>query len=125
STRVTGSAQGSAPGHGLARCAAADRSPGHRDRQPPHAVTGACALTPKGDRDFASEVDLDVERALRSFLTAETPDIGFLGEEEGSTRSEAERQWILDPIDGTVNFIRALPLCGVSLALVEAGKPVI
>ncbi|HLU45163.1 MAG TPA: inositol monophosphatase family protein, partial [Natronosporangium sp.] len=66
-----------------------------------------------------------MERALRSFLTAETPDIGFLGEEEGSTRSEAERQWILDPIDGTVNFTRALPLCGVSLALVEAGKPVI
>jgi myo-inositol-1(or 4)-monophosphatase len=86
---------------------------------------GPGALTPKGDRDFASEVDLDVERALRSFLTAETPDIGFLGEEEGSTRSEAERQWILDPIDGTVNFTRALPLCGVSLALVEAGKPVI
>lgn len=83
------------------------------------------ALMGKGDRDFASEVDLTVEREIRTFLAAETPSIGFLGEEEGSTRPDAERQWILDPIDGTVNFTRALPMCGVSLALVEAGKPVI
>lgn len=83
------------------------------------------ALTGKGDRDFASEVDLAVEREIRAFLSGETPDIGFLGEEEGGTRPEAERQWILDPVDGTVNFTRALPLCGVSLALVEAGRPLI
>ena len=78
-------------------------------------------LTPKGDRDFASEVDLAAEREIRAFLAAETPDIGFLGEEEGGTRPDAERQWVLDPVDGTINFTQALPLCGVSLALVEAG----
>ena len=83
------------------------------------------ALTAKGDRDFASEVDLAAEREIRAFLATETPDIGFLGEEEGSTRPDAERQWVLDPVDGTINFTQALPLCGVSLALVEAGRPVI
>ncbi len=82
-------------------------------------------LTPKGDRDFASEVDLAAEREIRAFLAAETPDIGFLGEEEGGTRPDAERQWVLDPVDGTINFTQALPLCGVSLALVQAGTPVI
>lgn len=82
-------------------------------------------LTSKGDRDFASEVDLTAEREIRAFLADQTPDIGFLGEEEGGTRPGNGRQWVLDPVDGTINFTHALPLCGVSLALVQDGQPVI
>ncbi|SCF41425.1 myo-inositol-1(or 4)-monophosphatase [Micromonospora purpureochromogenes] len=82
------------------------------------------ALTVKGDRDFASELDYAIERDMRAFLSAETPDIGFLGEEEGRTGS-AEMQWILDPIDGTANFVRRLPLCAVSLALVHRSEAVL
>jgi myo-inositol-1(or 4)-monophosphatase len=81
-------------------------------------------LTPKGDRDLTSEVDYAVERSVRDFLHARTPDIGFLGEEEGMTGG-GEYVWILDPVDGTVNYVRHLPLCGVSLALACGDQPVL
>ncbi|MFV2019609.1 inositol monophosphatase family protein [Micromonospora sp. LOL_023] len=89
-------------------------------------------LAGKGDRDYASEVDLAVERDLRAFLADATPHIGFLGEEEGSTGGAVGtggagggEQWVLDPIDGTVNFAHGVPLCGVSLALVRDRRPVV
>ncbi|NJP34882.1 inositol monophosphatase family protein [Micromonospora thermarum] len=82
------------------------------------------ALTVKGDRDLASDLDYTIERDVRAFLQAETPEIGFLGEEEGQTGS-AEMRWVLDPIDGTANFVRGLPMCAVSLALVRGDEPVL
>jgi myo-inositol-1(or 4)-monophosphatase len=81
-------------------------------------------LTAKGERDMASEVDYAVERALRTFLAERTPSVGFLGEEEGGSGSQALR-WTLDPVDGTVNFVHGSPLCGVSLALVDKDDPVL
>jgi myo-inositol-1(or 4)-monophosphatase len=77
-------------------------------------------LTEKGDRDPASEVDLAVERFVRDFLYNKTPEIGFLGEEEGGNSTAYELLWMLDPIDGTVNFLHDLPLCAVSLSLCDA-----
>ena len=65
-------------------------------------------LTAKGDRDYASEVDFEVERTVREFLKASTPDVDFLGEEEGLTGVGHGRKWALDPIDGTVNFANTL-----------------
>lgn len=82
-------------------------------------------LTAKGDRDYASEVDYAVERELRALLAEETPAIGFLGEEEGSSGDGAELEWTLDPVDGTINFAHGLPLCGVSLALMEGKRPIL
>jgi len=83
------------------------------------------ALTAKGDRDMASEVDFAVERAVRAFLDERTPAIGFLGEEEGPTGSQAEPLWTLDPVDGTANLIHGVPLCGISLGLIHEGRPVL
>jgi myo-inositol-1(or 4)-monophosphatase len=80
-------------------------------------------LTPKGDRDYASEVDFAVERTVRDFLARQTPDVGFVGEEENSAATRASEWWALDPIDGTVNFAHGLPLCAVSLALIRDGQP--
>jgi myo-inositol-1(or 4)-monophosphatase len=80
-------------------------------------------LTAKGDRDMASEVDFAVEHAIRSFLRKETPDIDFLGEEEGSAGNVGDALWTLDPVDGTANFIHGLPLCAISLGLVRRGRP--
>jgi myo-inositol-1(or 4)-monophosphatase len=74
-------------------------------------------LTEKGDRDPASEVDLAVEHSVRDFLHNKTPDIEFLGEEEGGEPSGGGLLWMLDPIDGTVNFLHGFPLCAVSLSL--------
>jgi myo-inositol-1(or 4)-monophosphatase len=79
-------------------------------------------LTSKGDRDMASEVDFAVEREVRAFLTRETPDIGVLGEEEGGATDGT--RWVLDPIDGTVNFVHGLPLWGISLGLIHEGRAV-
>jgi myo-inositol-1(or 4)-monophosphatase len=81
-------------------------------------------LTAKGDRDMASDLDFKIEREVRSFLQVKTPGIRFLGEEEGVT-GQGEMLWSLDPIDGTVNFLHGIPLCGVSLGLVHNKQPVL
>jgi myo-inositol-1(or 4)-monophosphatase len=78
----------------------------------------------KGDRDMVTDVDLLVEDTLRDFLARQTPHIGILGEEHGHT-GDAELWWALDPVDGTANLARGIPLCGVSLALVENGQGVL
>ena len=83
------------------------------------------ALIQKGDHDFATAVDVQIERLVRHSLARATPDIPFLGEEEGAKGRHAERTWVFDPIDGTANFARGTPLCSVSLALLDRGRPVL
>jgi myo-inositol-1(or 4)-monophosphatase len=58
------------------------------------------------------------------FLHNKTPEVGFLGEEEGGDSAGHELIWLLDPIDGTVNFLHGFPLCAVSLSLCHAGTVV-
>jgi myo-inositol-1(or 4)-monophosphatase len=83
------------------------------------------ALIGKGDRDFATDVDLRIESEIRTSLAEATPDIPFLGEEgDGQDRVRGVR-WVLDPIDGTINFARDSPLCSISLSLVIDGQPVL
>ena len=77
----------------------------------------------KSDRDFADAADFAIEDAVRSLLSTESPDMGFLGEERGRSGPE-DRYWCLDPIDGTVNYTRSIPNHGVSLALIEDGIPI-
>ena len=79
----------------------------------------------KGDRDYATAVDVEIERGIREILREADPNIAFLGEEEGLSPAEAGAMWVLDPIDGTINFSKGSPLCAVSLALVEAGRPIL
>jgi myo-inositol-1(or 4)-monophosphatase len=80
------------------------------------------AMIEKGDRDYATKVDVEIERVIRQALREAEPGIAFLGEEEGLSSAEADAIWVLDPIDGTVNFSKASPLCGISLALIEGGR---
>jgi myo-inositol-1(or 4)-monophosphatase len=82
------------------------------------------ALIGKGDRDFATDVDLRVESEIRASLAEAVPEIPFLGEEEGGVELGVAR-WVLDPIDGTINFARDSPLCAISLSLVIGGQPVL
>ncbi|WP_308167259.1 inositol monophosphatase family protein [Catellatospora tritici] len=81
--------------------------------------------TAKGDRDMATETDCTIERAVRAFLAEKTPDVGFLGEEDGRMGAPGPWFWVLDPVDGTVNFVHGSPLCGVSLALMRDTRPVL
>jgi myo-inositol-1(or 4)-monophosphatase len=77
------------------------------------------SVAAKGERDLVTDVDTAVEDAVREFLAAETPEIGILGEERGRSGARDGAWWALDPVDGTANFARGIPLCGVSLALVD------
>ena len=83
------------------------------------------ALIGKGDRDFATDVDLRIESEVRALLVEATPEIPFLGEEEGGGIQLDEVRWVLDPIDGTINFARDSPFCAISLSLLIAGQPVL
>lgn len=67
--------------------------------------------------DWVTEVDLASERAIRDFLHTETPEIAFHGEETGGA-GEGLR-WLVDPLDGTTNFVHRFPAVGVSVALVD------
>lgn len=71
----------------------------------------------KADRDLVTDLDRAVEDTVRDFLAAETPEFGFLGEESGGATDG--RHWILDPVDGTSNFVHGTPLYAVSLALAD------
>ena len=83
------------------------------------------ALIAKGDRDFATGVDLQIETAIKTALATATPDIPFLGEEEGGDEHAERPRWVLDPIDGTINFAKDSPLCAISLSLLVSGQPVL
>lgn len=78
----------------------------------------------KADRTFVTDADQAVEAAIRELLAAERPTDAFYGEETGVS-GESSRQWILDPIDGTSNFLRGVPVWGTLIALAVEGVPVI
>jgi myo-inositol-1(or 4)-monophosphatase len=72
--------------------------------------------------DLVSEADLAAERAIRELLAARRPDDGFLGEEGGGEDGTSGLRWIVDPLDGTVNFLFGIPQWSVSVAVAdEAG----
>lgn len=76
----------------------------------------------KGPRDYVTEVDRAAEESIVEMLRAAYPDHSILGEEFGLQGPEqAECQWIIDPLDGTTNFIHGLPNYAVSIALTQCG----
>src|SRR5215468_8518349 len=77
----------------------------------------------KGDRDITTDVDLDIERLVHQCLSHATPQVGFLGEENGGDQTGT--RWVLDPVDGTANYTRGLPCVGTSLTLIHQHRPVI
>ncbi len=78
----------------------------------------------KPDRTPVTDADQAVEQALRAALRESRPDDAILGEEYGGDRAPG-RQWILDPIDGTANFLRGVPVWGTLVALAIDGRPVV
>jgi myo-inositol-1(or 4)-monophosphatase len=99
-----------------------------------HALAGAAAAhslrlfrTPldiiaKADESPVTQADRAAETAMRDILAAERPADGIFGEEHGQERVDAERIWVLDPIDGTRSFITGSPLWGTLIALVRGGR---
>ena len=82
---------------------------------------GSIKVHSKNYNDFVSEVDHASERAIIETLQEAYPDHGFIGEESGNDRTDAEHVWIIDPLDGTTNFIHGFPQYAVSIALAVDG----
>jgi myo-inositol-1(or 4)-monophosphatase len=76
----------------------------------------------KGRQDFVSAADKECEAFVMGEMTTAFPEDGFLGEEGGQRDSRSGATWIIDPIDGTSNFLAGLPVWCVSLGLVENGR---
>ena len=77
----------------------------------------------KGPQDFVSHADRDVEGLVRREIARVYPDDAFLGEETAASfAGPLDRCWIVDPIDGTHNFLRGIPYWNIALAYVEQGR---
>src|SRR6266404_2933031 len=83
----------------------------------------------KGRFDLVTDADLASQRAIQAFLLERFPDHGFLGEEEGASQArpapDAPPTWIIDPIDGTTNYVHDFPFYCVSIGLQIAGELVV
>ena len=67
--------------------------------------------------DMVSDADRDAEAAITGLLAAERPDDGLLAEEGSESEASSGRRWVIDPLDGTTNFLYGLPAWAVSIAL--------
>jgi histidinol-phosphatase len=76
----------------------------------------------KADRTPVTRADRDCEARIIEILSAAFPRYGFLGEETGERLGQSDVRWIIDPIDGTKNFIRGIPFFATLIALEEHGE---
>jgi myo-inositol-1(or 4)-monophosphatase len=82
---------------------------------------GSLTVNDKSYNDFVTEVDLASEKEIIRVLKASYPDHAFLGEETGLSH-QADNIWIIDPLDGTTNFLHGFPQYCISIALEEKGE---
>jgi myo-inositol-1(or 4)-monophosphatase len=74
----------------------------------------------KGRNDYVSQADVEAERAVLDVLTRAYPDHGIIAEESGE-REGSEYTWVIDPLDGTTNFLHGFPMFAVSVAVKKGG----
>lgn len=80
-------------------------------------------VSSKGAGDFVSRADIEAERVIRDTLMEARPNYGWLGEESDPIQGkDPTRRWIVDPLDGTTNFLHGLPHWAVSIALEHKGE---
>lgn len=79
-------------------------------------------ITYKDPKDIVTEADIASETFLKQALKEAFPDFGFVGEETGESGSELAGRFIVDPLDGTVNFSRNIPLFAVSIGIEQEGQ---
>jgi histidinol-phosphatase len=92
----------------------------------PHFTERTFHLDWKANRTEVTEADRDAEAAISALLLAERPGHGLYGEEHGLAGAAGSPwQWVIDPIDGTSNFVRGIPVWATLVALVHDGEPVV
>src|SRR6185369_2884343 len=80
-------------------------------------------VSQKGPSDFVSNADTKAERTIREELEKARPTFGFLMEESGETKgTDPDSRWIVDPLDGTTNFLHSVPHFAISIALEQKGE---
>lgn len=79
----------------------------------------------KPDHSFVTQADQEIEAAMIEVIRKNHPDHGIRGEEYGAHQADAEFVWVLDPIDGTHNYIAGLPSFGSILGLTKNGRPIL
>ncbi|MEV7289831.1 inositol monophosphatase family protein [Streptomyces sp. NPDC093252] len=105
----------------LARRAAARAGALLRDGRP---ADLAVAATKSSPIDVVTEMDIAAEKLITGLISEARPDDGFLGEEGTSTAGTSGIRWIIDPLDGTVNYLYGLPTWSVSIAAEQDGETV-
>ena len=88
-----------------------------------HVGRAGSVRTKRSPIDLVTKIDRASERLIRTRLRRAYPRAGFLGEEHGEERADAPERWIVDPLDGTNNFVHGLPIFGVSIGLERRGPP--
>lgn len=86
---------------------------------------GNFTVTTKADLTPVTQADVECEQAIREIILAAYPAHGFLGEETGGTRDDADYVWLVDPIDGTKGFVRQYPFFSTQIALMYRGEIVL
>ncbi|WP_461671167.1 inositol monophosphatase family protein, partial [Mycobacterium tuberculosis] len=76
------------------------------------------------ETDYVTDVDLKSEAMLIQFIRSKYPEHGILTEERGRLEGSSDYQWVIDPIDGTTNFIHGYPMSSISVALQHRGVTV-
>ncbi|MBF7074804.1 inositol-1-monophosphatase [Glaciecola sp. MH2013] len=76
----------------------------------------------KGENDFVTKIDKEAEQAIIEKIKQSYPDHTFIGEEGGIVEGDDTFKWIIDPLDGTTNFIKGIPHFAVSIALLYKGR---
>ncbi len=89
------------------------------------AAIDSLVIESKGHQDLVSNADKETEKLIRSAIAAAFPDDGIVGEEYGRVHGTSGFDWVIDPIDGTANFVRAIPQWCVALAVARHGDAVI
>ncbi|MBV2357419.1 inositol monophosphatase [Streptomyces sp. J2-1] len=107
---------------GLAREAARRAGELLRDGRP---ADLAVARTKSSPIDVVTEMDIAAEKLITDLISARRPDDGFLGEEGADTPGSSGVRWVIDPLDGTVNYLYGLPTWSVSVAAELDGETVV
>ena len=85
------------------------------------ALAGGLNVRSKRAKDYVTQVDQAAEQAIIDIVKKAYPDHGFLAEESGASASDAEYIWVIDPIDGTTNFIHGFPQYCTSIGIQQRG----
>lgn len=85
-------------------------------------LAGGLRVDAKPDATLVTQVDTEIEERLRSRIRAAFPDHGVVGEELGTIAGDAGTRWIIDPIDGTHNLVRGIPVFATLIAVEQKGE---